>query len=126
LNVQDFTASGTWTKPSGVTYVRVVCVGGGGGGGGGHNAAAGGGGGGGGGGAVTVADFLASALSPTETVTVPAAAAGGPSNTIGSNATNVSFGTRPGAGGGGGGGTRFGGSGAGGAGGDGYVMVTSW
>jgi hypothetical protein len=48
---QKFTASGTWTKPSGVTKVRARVMGGGGGGGGGGSAAAataqvGGGGGG--------------------------------------------------------------------------------
>lgn len=53
-NDQTFTSPGTWTKPAGVDYVEVICVGGGGGGGGGlwRPASAGFRGGGGGGGAV--------------------------------------------------------------------------
>ena len=50
-NIQTFTASGTWTKPAGVTFVQVTCIGGGAGGGGGRRSASGtvaGGGGGGG------------------------------------------------------------------------------
>lgn len=50
MSVQVFTGSGTWTKPSGVKFVRAVCVGPGGGGGGcqsGSSGLAGGGGAGG-------------------------------------------------------------------------------
>lgn len=48
VSVQVFTGSGTWTKPTGVKFVRVICVGGGGGGGGAaFDGIAGGGGGGG-------------------------------------------------------------------------------
>ena len=46
---QVFTASGTWTKPSGITLVKVTVVGGGGGGGGNTSGANNNGGGGGGG-----------------------------------------------------------------------------
>lgn len=45
-SVQVFTASGTWTRPSGVTIVHIVCIGGGGGGSGGGTGGGGGGGGG--------------------------------------------------------------------------------
>lgn len=47
IKEQAFTASGTWTAPSGVTAAQVILVGAGGGGGGGSTAVAGGGGGGG-------------------------------------------------------------------------------
>ena len=47
IKEQAFTASGTWTAPSGVTAAQVILVGAGGGGGGGSNSGAGGGGGGG-------------------------------------------------------------------------------
>lgn len=58
-----FTSSGTWTRPSHVSYIEILMVGGGGSGGGGANAASGnrkGGGGGGGGivyGKLYVANF---------------------------------------------------------------------
>jgi hypothetical protein len=47
IKEQAFTASGTWTAPSGVTAAQVILVGAGGGGGGGSDASAGGGGAGG-------------------------------------------------------------------------------
>jgi hypothetical protein len=47
IKEQAFTASGTWTAPSGVTAAQVILVGAGGGGGGGSTSVAGGGGGGG-------------------------------------------------------------------------------
>lgn len=47
IKEQAFTASGTWTAPSGVTAAQVILVGAGGGGGGGSSAVAGGGGAGG-------------------------------------------------------------------------------
>ncbi len=46
-NIQVITATGTWTRPAGVTDVFVIVIGGGGGGGGGTSTAGGGGGGGG-------------------------------------------------------------------------------
>ena len=67
-NLQSFTATGTWTKPAGVTHVLVKCYGGGGGGGGGNGQGAGttrNGGGAGGGGACNEASFLATDLTAT-------------------------------------------------------------
>lgn len=81
VDVQTFTADGTWTKPSGCTLVKVICIGNGGGGGGGCGGSAGViriGGTGGGGGAISERIFLASDLGATEAVTVIAGATGGP------------------------------------------------
>jgi len=74
ISRQVFTASGTWTKPSGAKYVQMEVVGGGGGGAGAQATATGECAGGGGGGAGGYASRLmaASALSATETVTVGA------------------------------------------------------
>ncbi len=109
---QAFTGSGTWTKPVNCTGNEVVIVQAWGAGAGGSSAGASIGGGGGGGGAFVEAKFLASALSSTVTVTIPA---GGAINTAGGNATFGSYltayggghggtGTTGGVGGGGGGG----------------------
>lgn len=72
---QIFTSNGTWTKPSGAQFVRVICIGGGGSGGGGANGNPGGTGGGGA--AYNEAFFNADDLTSTVSVTVAAQTTGG-------------------------------------------------
>lgn len=92
---QVFTATGTWTKPSGFSAKAVAMIeviGGGGGGGRAGNGSGGGTGGGGGGRAIR--RVLLSALGSTESVTVGAGGLGGTSpNTNGGNGGNSSFGS---------------------------------
>lgn len=86
--MQVFTGSGTWTKPSGVSVVTVKVVGGGGGGGGCSNAAGTIAGGGGGAGGYSEGEV---AVTGNVTVTVGALGAGGVGAAVGSNGGTSSF-----------------------------------
>ncbi len=102
--VQTFTASGTWTRPTGCKRVRVRCIGGGGGGAGATAAASQScAGGGGGAGAYGEGNYDVTATSSV-TVTIGAAgAAGVAANGAGGNGGQSSFGgllTGPGGNGG--------------------------
>lgn len=102
-SVSVFVSSGTWSKPSNIKYIKVVCVGAGGGGGSGRRSTAGTaacGGGGGAGGDIAVAYFSSSSLTTTAyTVNVgsggPGAAgrtgATGNDGIAGTSGTNSSF-----------------------------------
>jgi hypothetical protein len=80
MSTQVFTASGTYTKPSGLLYAWVFVTGGGGGGG---LPSGGGWGAGGGGGGTAIKLIAAASLGATETVTV--GSAGGGSSSFGSH-----------------------------------------
>ena len=91
-SVQVFTASGTWTKPAGITKVKVTVVGGGGGGGGASNSADRGATGGAGGG--TAIEFIDVSGTASETITIGAGGSGGSSgDNNGSAGGTSSFGS---------------------------------
>ena len=89
--LREYTTSGTWTKPSGLKFIEILCVGGGGGGASGGrqatNAVARGGGGGGGGG-VTYKILLDSELGSTESYTIGSGAGGGAAVVVDSTVGN--------------------------------------
>ena len=87
-SIQVLTSSGTWTKPAGVTKIKVTVVGGGGGGAGGNGTVFPSGGSGGGA-AVELIDV--SAVSSVS-VTVGTGGVGGAVNTAGSTGNSSSFG----------------------------------
>jgi hypothetical protein len=98
-NLNVFSSSGTWTKPSGVNFIRVEAWGAGGGGGSGQSGAvttaAGGGGGGGG---CTIAVFPASTVASSVAVLIGAGGSGGASVTgttslIGNTGGDTTFGS---------------------------------
>jgi hypothetical protein len=101
--IQEFTASGNWTRPSGVDTVFVIAIGGGGGGGGGGSGAGtsssrdGGGGGGGASGQVVSGwvDVTGTAVGGNIAVTVGTAGTGGNggTGTTGNNGNNGVNGT---------------------------------
>jgi hypothetical protein len=91
---QVFTSSGSWTKPAGLKFIVVHCIGAGGGSGGSPGAGSGQAeSGGGGGGAYSSEKILASALSSSETVTIGAAGTAGTHTTSGGNGGDTTFGT---------------------------------
>ncbi len=98
---QIFTASGTWTSPTGVTVVEYLVVAGGGGGGGGIDGGAGVGAGGGAGGYRTGTGLSVTA-GTDYTITVGGGGAGG-DNAVGTSGSTSTFSTISSAGGGGGG-----------------------
>jgi len=99
-SMQVFTSSGTWTKPAGISKIRVTVTGGGGGGAGIVGGSSDGAGGGAGGTAIEVIDV--SAVS-NAVVTIGSGGSGGSSGGSGSTGGDSTFGAYCTGGGGGGG-----------------------
>lgn len=107
MNPIAFTSNGTWTKPAGLSYIRLRMVGGGGAGGGAATTAAGQSsmGGGGGGGCAAEGIFEAVGLPPTVAVTVGSGGSGASGAAGGDGGTSL-FGSLASASGGSGGAFR--------------------
>jgi hypothetical protein len=90
VNIAEFTSSGTWTAPAGVTKIWVSGCGGGGGGGSGWNTQVGGGGGGSG--AYSVNAPLEVVAGNTYTITIGAKGLGGVGSGVkGTSGTDTTF-----------------------------------
>ena len=125
VNVQVFTANGTWTKPAGATLVHVTCIGAGGGGtrmgsSGVPNLYAPGGGGGG---AFSTGWIRADLLGATEPVVVGIGGSAGSAGNNGGNGTGSKFSFIFAGGGGGARNDEEGGAGGGGRGGNGATVI---
>ena len=106
-SMQVFTSSGTYTKPSGISKVRVYVTGGGGGGGGSSTGNHGGAGGGAGGTSVKVVD-VSSISTVAVTIGSGGSAGSGADGSSGGNSSFGSYGTGNGGSGGDGGAESFG------------------
>jgi len=120
-SIQTFTSTGTWTKPSGVRFVRVQVLGGGGGGGGATASGTTTGAGAGGGYAEEWIDVTGTS---SETATVGAGGTGATSVATGGTGGTSSFGSLTSATGGAGGGAGLAWGAAGGAGSGGSFNIT--
>jgi hypothetical protein len=103
--LRQYTSSGTWTKPTGLKFIEIICIGGGSGGGSGARSATSvtaRGGNGGAGGGLTYRILLDTDLSATEAYVIGAGGVGAPGATTDSTAAQLptvgsetTFGTGP-------------------------------